>query len=187
MSCSRYRQSRITNGRLTSSAKFILQRKAVWIFAEQWLGLPKASERNNQFAQYQLGSYILQVSSHPRTPKSSCLFYIIRRARQSVFPIHSGKLYLIGNAVPRDKEIAIRWFMLSAAQGNEYGTVFSSTIWTNGKNHLFPFCGIKADAPHEPNFENNHPPQKSMTGLQIDSKRMKNCAKRKWHRGSQTR
>lgn len=35
-----------------------------------------------------------------------------------------GKLYLLGQEVERDEEAAVRWFTLSAAQGNEYAQWF---------------------------------------------------------------
>ena len=35
-----------------------------------------------------------------------------------------GKLFLIGKEVPQDPEAAVRWFALSAAQGNEYAQYF---------------------------------------------------------------
>lgn len=160
---------------LTEESCMDIRRAVAW--------LTKASERNNQFAQYQLGKLYLAGEQLPKNAEKAVAYFTLSAEQDNQYSQYIlGKLYLIGNAVPRDKEIAIRWFMLSAAQGNEYAQFFLDNM-DKWKEPSVSFAVSRLMHHMSRIFENNHPPQKSMTGLQIDSKRMKKLREKKMAQG----
>lgn len=145
--------------------------------------LTKAAEKNNEFAQYQLGKLYLAGEQLPKDAEKAVTYFTASAEQGNQFSQYIlGKLYLMGNAVPRDKETAVKWFALSAAQGNEYAQFFLDNM-DKWKEPSVSFAVSRLMHHMSRIFENNQPPQKSMTGLQIDSKRMKKLREKKMAQG----
>ncbi len=149
--------------------------------ALEWL--TKAAEKNNQFTQYQLGKLYLAGEQLPKDTKKAVEFFTASAEQGNQYSQYIlGKLYLMGKTVPRDKETAVKWFTLSAAQGNEYAQFFLDNM-DKWKEPSVSFAVSRLMHHMSRIFENNQPPQKSMIGLQIDSKRMKKLREKKMAQG----
>lgn len=145
--------------------------------------LTKAVEKNNQFAQYQLGKLYLAGEQLPKNAEKAVAYFTASAEQGNQYSQYIlGKLYLMGKTVPRDKETAVRWFTLSAEQGNEYAQFFLDNM-DKWKEPSVSFAVSRLMHHMSRIFENNQPPQKSMTGLQIDSKRMQKLREKKMAQG----
>nr|WP_312216273.1 MobP3 family relaxase [Clostridioides sp.] len=93
-----------------------------------------------------------------------------------------GKLYLLGKYVTEDKEIAKKYFNLSAEQGNEYAKFYLENM---DKFHNPSICLVASRMLHHMSkiFEDNIPFKSSGTGLKIDSKLMRKLKEKKVAQG----
>jgi len=93
-----------------------------------------------------------------------------------------GKLYLLGKYVTEDKEMAKKYFTLSAEQGNEYAKFFIENM---DKFHNPSVCLVASKMLHHMSkiFEDNIPFKTSGLGLKIDSKLMRKLREKKVAQG----
>lgn len=93
-----------------------------------------------------------------------------------------GKLYLLGRYVSEDKEMAKKYFTLSAEQGNEYAKFYLENM---DKFHNPSVCLVASRMLHHMSkiFEDSIPFKSSGIGLKIDSKLMKKLREKKVAQG----
>lgn len=93
-----------------------------------------------------------------------------------------GKLYLLGKHVSKDKEMAKRYFTLSAEQGNEYAKFFLDNM---DKFYNLSVSLIVSRMFHHMSkiFEDNVPLISSGVGVRIDSKLMRKLREKKAAQG----
>ena len=93
-----------------------------------------------------------------------------------------GKLYLLGKYVTEDKEMAKKYFILSAEQGNEYAKFYLENM---DKFHNPSVCLVASRMLHHMSkiFEDNIPFRSSGAGLKIDSKLMRKLREKKVAQG----
>jgi len=93
-----------------------------------------------------------------------------------------GKLYLLGKYVSEDKEMAKKYFTLSAKQGNEYAKFFYENM---DRMHNPSVCLVASRILHHMSkiFEDNIPLKSSGVELRIDSKLMRKLREKKVAQG----
>lgn len=93
-----------------------------------------------------------------------------------------GKLYLLGKYVAEDKEMAKKYFNLSAEQGNEYAKFFVENM---DRSHDPSVCIVASRMFHHMSktFEDNIPLKSAGVGLKIDSKLMRKLREKKVAQG----
>lgn len=90
--------------------------------------------------------------------------------------------FLIGEGVPKDKDEAIKWFTLSAEQGNEYGQFFLDNM-DKFHNPSVSLAVSKMFHHMSKTFEDNVPLRSSGVGIKIDSKLMRKLREKKMAQG----
>ncbi|WP_312812910.1 MobP3 family relaxase [Sedimentibacter sp.] len=93
-----------------------------------------------------------------------------------------GKLYMLGKYVSEDKEMAKKYFTLSAQQGNEYAKLFLENM---DRFHNPSVCLVASRMLHHMSkiFEDNIPFRSSGAGLKIDSKLIRKLREKKVAQG----
>ena len=93
-----------------------------------------------------------------------------------------GKLYLMGKYVPEDKEMAKRYFTLSAEQGNKHAKFFLDNM-DRFQNSSVTLIVSKMFHHMSKIFEDNVPLKSSGIGIKIDSKLMRKLIEKKMAQG----
>lgn len=87
--------------------------------------LKRASSREHQFAQYQLGKLLLQGEDVPKDVVAAIHWLTASAMHGNQYAQYAlGKLYLLGKGVEKDKDRAAKWFQMAANQGNEYAQYY---------------------------------------------------------------
>lgn len=147
------------------------------------LFLTQSADKNNEWANYQLGKLYLLGKYIPKHTEKA-IDYLTKSAEQgNQFAQYVlGKLYMLGKDVPKDKETAIKWFTLSAEQGNEYAKFFLDNM-DKFKEPSIALCASRMFQHMSRIFEATLPTNKSMEGLNIDSKLLRKLRTKKVMQG----
>lgn len=138
----------------------------------------------NDFTYYTKSKIILEeVNSSEEDIKKAIKYLEIASNNENQFAQYMlGELYLMGKHVPEDKEIAKKYFTLSAEQGNEYAKFFLENMdrFYNPSVSLFV---SKLFHHMSKIFEENLPLKPSRVGLKFDSKLMRKIKEKKMAQG----
>ena len=159
--------------------------------------LKRSALQGNQYAQHQLGKLYLMGEDVPKDIPTALQFLMAAAehkvncsegaregglGRGNQYAQYTlGKLYLMGKDAPKDKEAAVRWFTLSAAQGNVYAQFFLDHM-DEFKDPSVLLAGTRLLHHMSRVFADNAPPMKP-AGQRTDRKLLRKLREKKQAQG----
>jgi len=96
--------------------------------------LTQSAEKQNQFAQYQLGKLYLTGEQIPKDVQKAVSYLTASAEQGNQFAQYQlGKLYLTGEQIPKDVQKAISYLTASAEQSNQFAQYVLGKLYLMGK------------------------------------------------------